>query len=237
MTSFRRKRVAALISGRGSNLAALIEAAKDPAFPAEIVGVISNVAHAPGLEAARQSGFEARAITKDDHPGRDALDAATDAALVDMGAEIVCLAGYMRLLGPSLVDKWAGRLMNIHPSILPLFKGLDTHKRALDSGMLVHGCTVHFVTAEMDGGPIIAQAVVPVLPGDDETRLQRRVLRAEHRLYPHALRLVAEGRVRMEGGKAAFDGASEAERDLLISPATDTLPEASDLESLARFTP
>ncbi len=232
-----RKRVVALISGRGSNLAALIEAAKEPAYPAEIVGVVSNVADAQGLEAARQQGFDTRAVTKADHSGREALDAATDEAIREMGADIVVMAGYMRLIGSGFAEKWAGRMINIHPSILPLFKGLDTHARALEAGMRVHGCSVHFVTAEMDGGPVIAQAVVPVLPDDDAERLSRRVLRAEHRLYPHALRLVAEGRARMEAGRTVYSGVAEGERDLLISPATERLPEAADLESLARFTP
>ncbi len=232
-----RKRVVALISGRGSNLAALIEAAKEPAFPAEIVGVISNLAEAPGLEAARQQGLATHAVTKSDHQGREALDAATDAAIAEMGGELVVMAGYMRLIGNDFADRWAGKMINIHPSILPLFKGLDTHQRAIDAGMRVHGCSVHFVTAEMDGGPVIAQAVVPVMPRDDADTLARRVLRAEHRLYPHALRLVAEGRARMENGRAVFADLAEGEREMLVSPALEKLPEATDLEDLARFTP
>lgn len=232
-----RKRVVALISGRGSNLAALIEAAKERAFPAEIVGVISNVSSAPGLEAARQQGLATRAVTKADHQGREALDAATDAAIAEMGGELVVMAGYMRLIGKDFADRWAGRMINIHPSILPLFKGLDTHQRAIDAGMRVHGCSVHFVTAEMDGGPVIAQAVVPVMTGDDADTLARRVLRAEHRLYPHALRLVAEGRARMENGRTLLSDLTDGERDLLVAPALEKLPEAADLESLARFTP
>jgi formyltetrahydrofolate-dependent phosphoribosylglycinamide formyltransferase len=196
-----KKRVVVLISGRGTNMAALAEAAGDPNFPATIVAVISDKADARGLNAAAALGIEAKAITRADFPSKAALDAALDAELTALRADIVCLAGYMRLLSPSFTEKWAGRLINIHPSLLPLYPGLDTHRRALDAGMRIHGCTVHFVTAEMDSGPIIAQGAVPVLPRDNEETLARRVLEAEHKLYPLALRLVAEGRARMEGGR------------------------------------
>lgn len=228
-----RKRVAVLISGRGSNMAALIEAAGDPHYPAAIVGVISDRADARGLNAAAAHGIEARAITKDEHPTKAALDEALDAELTRLDADIVCLAGYMRLLTPAFTEKWAGRLINIHPSLLPLFKGLDTHARALESGMRIHGCTVHFVTAQMDDGPIIAQAAVPVLPGDDADRLAARVLAAEHQLYPLALRIVAEGRARMEAGRAVLSGVSA--EGALLSPGSAS--EAVDIESLARMTP
>lgn len=231
--SAARKRVVVLISGRGSNMAALVEAAGDPAYPAEIVGVISDRADAKGLNAAAALGIEATAITRADHGTKAALDEALDAELARLGADIVCLAGYMRLLTPAFAEKWAGRIINIHPSLLPLFKGLDTHRRALDAGMRIHGCSVHFVTAGMDDGPIVAQAAVPILPGDDEEALAARVLAAEHQLYPLALRLVADGRARMEGGRAVLRGVSA--EGTLISPGT--AGDSFDIESLARMTP
>lgn len=228
-----KKRVAILISGRGSNMAALVEAAREPSFPAEVVGVISDQTDAKGLEAAAALGLETKAITRAEHADKAALDAALDAELERMEVNIVCLAGYMRLLTPAFTEKWAGRMINIHPSLLPLFRGLDTHRRALEAGVTIHGCSVHFVTAEMDGGPIVAQAAVPVLPGDGEDTLSARVLRVEHQLYPFALRLVAEGRARLEDGRTVLAGVSAAGN--LFSPASadDTL----DIESLARMTP
>ena len=228
-----RKRVVVLISGRGSNMAALAEAAGDPNFPATIVAVISDKVDARGLNAAAALGIEAKAITRADHPTKAALDAALDEELTLLRADIVCLAGYMRLLSPEFTEKWAGRLINIHPSLLPLFAGLDTHARALEAGVRVHGCTVHFVTAEMDAGPIIAQGAVPVLPDDDEETLARRVLEVEHKLYPLALRLVAEGRARMEDGLAVLSGVHAA--GALVSPGP--AGEAVDIEGLARMTP
>lgn len=181
-------RVAVLISGRGSNMAALIDAARDTAYPARIVLVLSNNPDAPGLSVARHAGIAAEAI--DHRPfGRDraAHERAIDARLREAGTEVVCLAGYMRLLTPFLVDAWAGRMLNIHPSLLPAFPGLDTHARALAAGATEHGCTVHVVTQEMDAGPIVAQASVPVLPDDTEATLAARVLTQEHVLYPAAL--------------------------------------------------
>lgn len=231
--SANRKRVVVLISGRGSNMAALIEAVGDPHYPATIVGVISDKADAKGLNAAAAHGIEAKAITREEYPTKVALDEALDAELTRLQADIVCLAGYMRLLTPAFAEKWAGRLINIHPSLLPLFKGLDTHARALESGMRIHGCTVHFVTATMDDGPIIAQAAVPLLPGDDADTLAARVLAAEHKLYPLALRIVAEGRARMENGRAVLSGVSA--EGALLSPGSAS--EAVDIESLARMTP
>ncbi|MBX9464763.1 MAG: phosphoribosylglycinamide formyltransferase [Aquamicrobium sp.] len=231
--STARKRVVVLISGRGSNMNALIEATGDPAYPAEIVGVIADKADAKGLSVAVAQDIEAVAITKADHADKAAMDEALDAKLRELRADIVCLAGYMRLLSPAFTEKWAGRLINIHPSLLPLFKGLDTHERALKEGMRIHGCSVHFVTAEMDGGPIIAQAAVPILPNDDADALAARVLGVEHQLYPLALRLVAEGKARMENGRAMLSGVS-AEGSLL-SPGSAS--EAVDIESLARMTP
>lgn len=231
--SIARKRVVVLISGRGSNMNALIEATGDPAYPAEIVGVIADKADAKGLSVAAARAIETMAITRADHADKAAMDEALDAKLTELRADIVCLAGYMRLLSPAFTEKWAGRLINIHPSLLPLFKGLDTHERALQAGMRIHGCSVHFVTAEMDGGPIIAQAAVPILPDDDPDTLGARVLGVEHQLYPLALRLVAEGKARMENGRAVLSGVS-AEGSLL-SPGSAS--EAVDIESLARMTP
>lgn len=233
-----RKRVAILISGRGTNMARLIEAAADPSYPAEIVGVISDMPDAPGLIFAADKGVGTAAIPRGDYPSKDAHDTAIDAALNVMGADIVCLAGYMRLLTESFVQTWQGKLINIHPALLPSFKGLDTHRRALGAGVRIHGCTVHYVTAAMDDGPIIAQAAVPVLTGDSEADLSARVLKAEHELYPLALRLVAEGKVSMEGGRSSFATLNENTRDgaaRVFSPASwsDDL----DFEALARFTP
>ncbi len=186
---------AVLISGRGSNMASLIEAARSPAFPAEIVLVVSNRPEAPGLALARAAGIEAVAIDHRAFRGdRAAHEAAIDRALKDSRVRLVCLAGYMRLLTPLLVKSWAGRMLNVHPSLLPAFAGLHTHARALASGVKLHGCTVHLVTEAVDDGPILAQAAVPVLPGDTEETLAARVLACEHVLYPLALAAVAGGR-------------------------------------------
>jgi formyltetrahydrofolate-dependent phosphoribosylglycinamide formyltransferase len=190
-----RCRTAVLISGRGSNMAALVRAAQDPAYPATIALVLSNRPDAPGLALAAEAGIPTAVIDHRPFRGdRAAHERAVDAALRSAGAEWVCLAGYMRLLTPFLVDAWAGRMLNIHPSLLPAFPGLDTHARALERGVKVHGCTVHLVTREMDGGPILAQAAVPVLPGDTEAILAERVLRQEHVIYPAALAAAATGR-------------------------------------------
>lgn len=193
-TEAARKRVGVLISGRGSNLQALLEACAEPRFPAEIVLVISNKAQAPGLERAARAGVPSQVIARRDHPDRAACDAAMTAALEAAGVELVCLAGFMRLLSEPFVEHWRDRMINIHPALLPLFPGLDTHARALQAGVKQHGCTVHFVRFEMDSGPIVGQTAVPVLAGDDAETLAARVLEAEHQLYPHCLRLVAEGR-------------------------------------------
>ena len=194
VTRTERKRVGVLISGRGSNLQALLDACAEPDFPAEIALVVSNKPEAPGLERAARAGVPCRTIARRDHPDRAACDAAMTAALEAAGVELVCLAGFMRLLSEAFVDRWRDRMINIHPSLLPLYPGLDTHARALAAGAKLHGCTVHFVRFEMDSGPIIGQAEVPVLAGDDPETLAARVLDAEHRLYPRCLRLVAEGR-------------------------------------------
>ncbi|HEX5779819.1 MAG TPA: phosphoribosylglycinamide formyltransferase [Xanthobacteraceae bacterium] len=189
-----KRRVGILISGRGSNMAALIEAARAPDYPAEVVVVISNEPDAAGLAFAATRGVPTAIVNHRDFASRDAFADALDAKLRAAKVEIVCLAGFMRLLATPFVERWRGRMINIHPSLLPAFKGLNTHARALDAGAKTHGCTVHYVEPELDSGPVILQAEVPVLPGDDEATLAARVLKEEHRLYPAALRLVAEGR-------------------------------------------
>jgi phosphoribosylglycinamide formyltransferase-1 len=202
-----RKRVAILISGRGSNMVALIEAAKDRTYPAEIVVVVSNDPAAEGLKRAAASGIATAVV---DHKkfgkDREAFERALQDELQAHNIELVCLAGFMRLLTPWFVRQWQGRLLNIHPALLPEFKGLDTHARALAAGAKQHGATVHFVVPEMDSGPIVAQAAVPVRADDSEATLAARVLEVEHQIYPQALRWVAEGRVRIDGDRCLIDG-------------------------------
>jgi phosphoribosylglycinamide formyltransferase-1 len=213
-----RLKLAVLISGRGSNLEALIAACAAPDFPAEIRLVLSNRADAAGLAHAARASIPRRVIPHRDFPTRDAFDAALDQALAAAGVELVCLAGFMRLLGDAFVARWRDRLVNIHPSLLPAFPGLDTHARALAAGVRFAGCTVHFVRPEMDNGPIIVQAAVPVLPGDDAERLAARVLEAEHQAYPLALRLVAEGRARVRDERVELTGNFAAPPILLNPP-------------------
>ncbi len=192
-----KQRVGILISGRGSNMAALIDAAARPDYPAEIALVIANRADAAGLDYAARHGIVTQVIaSRPFGADRAAHEQAVDAALRAVGCAYVCLAGYMRLLTPFLVQNWAGRMMNIHPSLLPAFPGLDTHQRALAAGVKLHGCTVHLVTAGMDEGPILAQAAVPVRAEDDEATLAARVLRQEHCLYPAALAALITGTAR-----------------------------------------
>ncbi|MDI3471281.1 MAG: Phosphoribosylglycinamide formyltransferase [Pseudolabrys sp.] len=202
-----RKRVAVLISGRGSNMAALIEAAKDPAYPAEIALVVSNRPDAGGLMTAKANGIATVVI---DHTvyGKDraAFERAIQAELESHRIDIVCLAGFMRLLTPWFIDRWPHKLLNIHPALLPAFKGLDTHKRAIEAGAKVHGATVHFVVPEMDSGPIIIQGAVSVRNDDTSDALAKRVLGVEHAIYPQALKLVAEGRVTVADGRCLIDG-------------------------------
>jgi phosphoribosylglycinamide formyltransferase-1 len=202
-----RKRVAVLISGRGSNMAALIAAAKDINYPAEIALVVSNKADAGGLDVARAAGIRTHVI---DHKifGKDraAFDAALQATLAQHRIDLICLAGFMRLLTPEFVGHWRERLLNIHPALLPAFKGLDTHKRAIEAGAKIHGATVHFVVAEMDAGPIITQGAVAVHDNDTEETLAARVLAVEHRIYPLALKLVAESHVAVVDGRCLIDG-------------------------------
>lgn len=214
-----RTRVAVLISGRGSNMKSLIGAARDPAFPAEIVLVVSNVPGAGGLAAALESGITTATI---DHRGfgkgaagkRD-FEAALDQALRAAKADLVCLAGFMRLLSADFVNKWFGKLINIHPSLLPSFKGLDVHRQMLAAGVKIAGCTVHYVSAEMDAGPIIGQAAVPVLTGDTPERLAARILEQEHRLYPECVRRIASGAVRLGDDGVVEIGGAQADGALL----------------------
>ena len=212
-----RKRVACLISGRGSNMAALIEAAKAPDYPAEIVLVVSNVAGAGGLATASAAGIATATV---DHKtfGKDraAFERALQDTLAQHRIDLVCLARFMRLLTPWFVGQWPNLMLNIHPALLPSFKGLDTHARALEAGVKVHGATVHFVVPEMDSGPVIAQGAVPVKDDDTETSLAARVLAVEHRIYPLALRLVAAGRVRVAGNRCRIDGGRVPETELLV---------------------
>jgi phosphoribosylglycinamide formyltransferase-1 len=189
-----RKRVAILISGRGSNMAALIEAAKAPDYPADIVLVVSNRPDAAGLARAKNAGI---ATTVVDHTAygkdREAFERALQAELEAHRIDLVCLAGFMRLLSPWLVERWRGRMLNIHPALLPAFKGLDTHRRALAAGATMHGATVHLVVADVDSGPILIQEGLPVRADDTEETLSARVLEIEHRIYPQALKLLAQG--------------------------------------------
>ena len=210
-------RVGVLISGRGSNLQALIEACAAPGFPARIVHVLSNKADAGGLEKAQAAGIATTVLRHRDFDSREAFDAAMSEHLRAAGVDMVCLAGFMRLLSDSFVTAWKDRLINIHPSLLPAFKGLHVHERVLEAGVKITGCTVHFVRTEMDSGPVIAQAAVPVAEDDDADSLAARVLTEEHRIYPLALRLLAEGRVRLAGERAVIDRACPPGQ-ALISP-------------------
>lgn len=197
-----KKRVAVLISGRGSNMTALIEAAQAKDYPAEIVLVVSNRPDAAGLARAREAAIATAVV--DHRPfgaDREAFERALDDELRKRGIEIVCLAGFMRLLTSWFIGRWRGRILNIHPALLPEFKGLDTHRRALEAGVKQHGATVHFVVEETDAGPVISQQSVPVLQGDTEATLAARVLEIEHRIYPEALRLVAEGSLQRRNRK------------------------------------
>ncbi|MGO8143763.1 phosphoribosylglycinamide formyltransferase [Rhizobium leguminosarum] len=205
-----RKRAVVFISGSGSNMMALVAAAKAADYPVEIVGVISDKADAGGLAKAAAEGIATFAFPRKDYASKDAHEAAIFSALDELKPDILCLAGYMRLLTATFIQRYEGRMLNIHPSLLPLFPGLHTHQRAIDAGMRIAGCTVHFVTEGMDEGPVIGQAAVPVLSGDTAESLAARVLTIEHQIYPQALRLFAEGRVTMEGGKAVGAEASTA---------------------------
>ncbi len=213
-----RVKTGVLVSGRGSNLQALIDACAEPEYPAEIVLVISNEPDVQGLERAARAGIATCIIPHRDFDGRAAFERALTQALEAAGVELVCLAGFMRVLTAGFVGHWKDRLINIHPSLLPAFPGLDTHERALAAGVKLHGCSVHFVREGVDAGPIIGQAAVPVLADDTAESLAARVLEAEHRLFPLCLRLVAEGRVAVTGDVARVGGGSQP-GPALINPA------------------
>ena len=213
----RKKRVAILISGRGSNMVSLIEAASAPGFPAEIALVLSNRPEAGGLARAQAAGIPTCVLDHTGFADRASFDAALQAALTGADIDLVVLAGFMRILTPGFVEAWAGRMINIHPSLLPLFRGTHTHAQALAAGVRLHGCTVHFVVPELDAGPIVAQAAVPVRPGDDADSLAARVIVQEHRLYPAAFALVAGGRARLENGRVVFSSEVIAPDGALLS--------------------
>jgi len=212
-----KKRVAVLISGRGSNMAALIEAAKDASFPAEIVLVLSNRPAAEGLAAASACAIATAVV---DHAAygkdREAFERKMQEMLEAHRIELVCLAGFMRLLTPWFIGRWQGRIINIHPALLPAFKGLDTHRQALAAGVKIHGASVHFVVPDMDSGPIIAQGAVGVRDDDTAATLAARVLAIEHRLYPAALALLAAGRVKIIDGRCRIEGATGAAGHLIV---------------------
>ena len=210
-----RKRTAVLISGGGSNLQALLDAAASPEFPAEIVLVMSNKVDAYGLERAKKAGVATHVLSHKDYANREAFDEAMHEVLVKHNIEIICLAGFMRLLTPSFVNRWFGQMINIHPSLLPSFKGLHTHERAIEEGVRFAGCTVHFVVAEMDAGPIIVQAAVPILQEDDGDALSARVLNSEHQIYPLALRLLAADKLRIEGQRVRVLDALQSDAALV----------------------
>lgn len=199
-----KKRTAILISGRGSNMQSLIDAAAAPDFPAQIALVFANKPEAAGLTFAAEHGIPTKAVSHKDYASREAFDAEIDKALEDAGIEIVCLAGFMRILSEGFTRKWQGRMLNIHPSLLPSFKGAHAHELAIEAGVRISGCTVHFAVAELDSGPIILQAAVPVDLQDTPDTLAARILTAEHRIYPQALSLLASGKVRLDGNKAVF---------------------------------
>lgn len=211
-----RKRVGVLISGRGSNLAALIAATRDPNYPAEIALVLSNRADATGLARAAEADIPSAVIDHKAYVDKASFERALDAKLKDHGIDLVACAGFMRIMRQELVEGWRDRMINIHPSLLPAYRGLNTHERALADGVRVHGCTVHFVRYEVDAGPIIAQAAVAVLAGDTPATLAARVLDAEHKIYPMALALVASGKIRVEGERVVSMAAEEAQPPLIV---------------------
>jgi phosphoribosylglycinamide formyltransferase-1 len=213
------KRLVALISGRGSNLESILSAVDAGRIPGQVIAVLSNRADAKGLEHARRRGISTAILPHRDYASREDYDRALARCIDGYAPDLVVLAGFMRILGAEFVHRYEGRLVNIHPSLLPAFPGLDTHARALEAGVKLHGCTVHFVTATVDHGPIVIQAAVPVLPGDDAEKLAARVLAAEHVIFPRALAWFCEGRLRIENGKVLLDGeAGELSAPVLVSP-------------------
>lgn len=211
------KNIVILISGRGSNMEAMIAARDAGQLPVNIAAVIANRPDAKGLETAAAAGIPTRCLDHKAFAGREAFDTALAACIDEFAPDLVVLAGFMRILTPDFVRHYEGRLLNIHPSLLPAFPGLHTHQRALDEGVRVHGCTVHFVTAELDHGPVVIQAAVPVLDDDTEDTLSARILRQEHRIYPQAVHWFAEGRLQLDGMKVRVQG-QQAELAALISP-------------------
>jgi phosphoribosylglycinamide formyltransferase 1 len=199
-----KRRLAILISGRGSNMMALVAAARAPDYPADVVAIVSSRPDAAGLAWARAEGLPATLIDHKAYASREAFDAAVDRVLTEADVELVALAGFMRIQSPQFVRNWQARQLNIHPSLLPAFKGLNPQAQALEAGVKISGCTVHFVTEDLDGGPIIAQTAVPVCEGDTAQSLAARILRAEHALYPQALALVAAGRARLCDGRVTI---------------------------------
>ncbi|MGY8986655.1 MAG: phosphoribosylglycinamide formyltransferase [Sphingomonadales bacterium] len=201
-------KIAALISGGGTNLQAIIDACQKQNFPAELKLVISNNPSAYGLKRAKKAGIETKVINHKDYETRDDFEKAMNKELINAGVGLICLAGFMRLLNSNFVNLWRDRMINIHPSLLPSLKGLNTHERAIDLGVRVHGCTVHFVRAEMDEGPVILQAVVPISDEDTPQTLAKKVLKKEHIIYPQAIRLIASGKVKVAGKKVHIDNKS-----------------------------
>jgi phosphoribosylglycinamide formyltransferase 1 len=214
-----KKRVAVFISGGGSNMQSLADACEAADFPAEIVAVISDKPTAGGIAKAEARGINTFVFERKAYADKAEHETAILAALEEIKPDIICLAGYMRLISGEFINRYEGRMLNIHPSLLPLFPGLHTHQRAIDAGMKIAGCSVHFVTEGMDEGPIVAQAVVPVIAGDTADTLAARVLTVEHKLYPLALKLLAEDKVKMDGGKAILKGVPAQDDTKLISPA------------------
>ncbi len=213
-----RQKLAVLISGRGSNLQSLIDACAVPDFPAEIALVLSNVEGVQGLERARKAKIQTSVISHRDFPDRESFEDAMHERILGVRPDLVCLAGFMRILTDNFIKRWSNRLINIHPSLLPAFRGLHTHERVLEAGARFGGCTIHFVRPAMDDGPIIIQAAVPVRPDDTPDTLAARVLEQEHKIYPLAVRLIAEGRVRVVGERVIIDNAKAAET-AVINPA------------------
>ena len=211
------KNIVILISGRGSNMEALIAARDAGTLPVNIAAVISNRPEARGLETAQRAGIAAHFIDHKGFASREDFDAALAECIEQFSPDLVVLAGFMRILTPAFVRRYEGRLLNIHPSLLPSFPGLHTHQRALDEGVRIHGCTVHFVTPELDHGPVVIQAAVPVIDGDDEDSLAARILVQEHRIYPQAVRWFAEGRLQLVDGKVRIAAELDAGR-AFISP-------------------
>jgi phosphoribosylglycinamide formyltransferase 1 len=213
-----RKKLAVLVSGRGSNLQSLIDACAEPDYPAEIALVISNVPDVLGLKRAEDAGIRTKVVNHKDYPDRETFEIALTETINAVKPDLVCLAGFMRILTDKFVSRWLNRLINIHPSLLPAFRGLHTHERVLEAGVRFGGCTIHYVRPAMDDGPIIVQAAVPVLPDDDADTLAARVLEQEHKIYPLAVRLIAEGRVRVASERVMIDGAKLPD-GALINPA------------------